>query len=351
MNTTTTTKATTTTQTTTTTWIGMDISKDTIDVCLLRESGKTHFKQFSNNPSGHVKLLVWTKRLEENGSSHFCLEATGTYSLGMALFLVQAEQKVSVINPARLHYFARSQCQGNKTDKADAALIALFCRKEQPDLWRVAAAEVRELAALMRRYHAVQDLLVQEKNRLQAPSQPKTVLRSIKGTVRFLEKELERLKKQIRELFKQHEKLNNDAQLLQSIPGVGEITAWDILAELPDVSQFDSAQAAAAYAGLSPREHRSGTSVFKKTCLSKQGNARLRKALYFPAVNALKWNPLIKAHYERLRAASKIRMVALGAAMRKMLMICYGVLKHQKPFDAGWQHTAQQPLLNAPQAA
>jgi transposase len=321
----------------------LDVSKDTIDVCLLRENGKTHFKQFSNTSPGHAKLLRWVQHLDENGFIHFCMEATGSYSREVALFLAEAEQKVSVINPARIHFFARSQGQGNKTDKADARMIALFCRKEQPELWRAAAPEVRQLAALMRRYHAVQDLLVQEKNRLQAPAQPKAVLKSIQSTVRFLEKEVERLKKQLREHFNNHHSLKRDAQLLQSIPGVGELTAWDILAELPDVQQFDSAQAVAAYAGLAPREHRSGTSVFKKTRLSKQGNARLRKAMYFPAVNALTWNPLVKAHYERLRAAGKLRMVALAAAMRKMLMICYGVLKHQQPFQEDWHSQSKVP--------
>ena len=338
---------TTATTATTATWIGLDVSKDTIDVCLLRENGKTHFKQFANDHSGHARLLRWVQHLDEDGTSHFCLEATGSYSLAVALFLAEAEQRVSVINPARIHFFARSQGQGNKTDKADARIIALFCRKEQPELWRAAAPEVRELVALVRRYHAVQDLLTQEKNRLQAPSQPKAVLSSLKTTVRFLEKEVERLKKQIREHFNQHDGLQRDAQLLQSIPGVGELTAWDILAEMPDVSQFDSAQAVAAYAGLSPREHRSGSSVFKKTRLSKQGNARLRKAVYFPAVNALTWNPLVKAHYERLRAAGKIRMVALAAAMRKILMICYGVLKHQQPFQVDW-HSQQKMSSTCP---
>lgn len=322
-------------------WIGLDVSKDTIEVCVLRGNGKEHFKRFTNNESGYLKLLSWVQHLEPDAGVHFCLEATGSYSSGIALFLAEAEQTVSVLNPARIYYFARSQGQGNKTDKADARMIALFCCKEQPDLWRAAAPEVRQLVALVRRYHAVQDLLTQEKNRLQAPAQSKDVLTSLRSTVRFLEKEVERLKKQIREHFNHHDSLKQDAKLLQSIPGIGELTAWDILAELPDVSQFDSAQAVAAYAGLAPREHRSGSSVFKKTRLSKQGNARLRKALYFPAVNALTWNPLVKAHYDRLRAAGKIRMVALAACMRKMLMICYGVLKHQQPFDAQWQNTPQ----------
>lgn len=328
-----------------TTWIGMDVSKDTIEVCLLRESGKMHFKQFSNEESGHLKLLRWAQHLAPDTTIHFCLEATGSYSNSLALFLAEAEQAVSVMNPARIHFFARSQGQGNKTDKADARIIALFCRQEQPELWRAAAPEVRELVALVRRYHAVQDLLVQEKNRLQAPAQPKAVLSSLKITVRFLEKEVERLKKQIRQHFNNHDGLKHDAKLLQTIPGIGELTAWDILAELPDVGQFDSAQAVAAYAGLAPREHRSGSSVFKKTRLSKQGNARLRKALYFPAVNALTWNPVVKAHYDRLRAAGKIRMVALAAAMRKMLMICYGVLKHQQPFQTDWQYQPRPPAI------
>ena len=143
---------TTTTTVATTTWIGLDISKDTIEVCLLRHNGKTHFKQFFNTSSGHAKLLRWAQHLDEGGTSHFCMESTGSYSCSysceVALFLAQAAQKVSVINPALIHFFARSQGQGNKTDKADAHIIALFCRKEHPDVWRAAAPEVRELAAL-----------------------------------------------------------------------------------------------------------------------------------------------------------------------------------------------------------
>jgi transposase len=276
----------TTTTSGTSTWIGLDVSKESIEDCLLRDSGKAHFKQFSNDASGHSKLLRWVHHLDENGSSHFCMEATGSYSHEVALFLAEGEQKVSVLNPARIHYFARSQGQGNKTDKADARLIALFCRKEQPELWRAAAPEVRQLTApgalWARRYHAVQDLLVQEKNRLQAPAQPKAVLTSLKGTVRFLEKEIERLKKQIREHFKSHDELKRDAQLLQSIPGIGELTAWDILAELPDVEQFDSAQAVAAYAGLSPREHRSGSSIYKKTDCTSKATPACEKQCTFP---------------------------------------------------------------------
>jgi transposase len=303
-------------------WIGLDVSKDTVDACLLRQSDKRTAKQFPNDAAGHAKLLRWVEQLAPDARAHFCLEATGSYSNGVALYLAEQEQRVSVVNPSRIHFFGKAQGAGNKTDKADAALIALFCRKETPELWRAASPEVRLLVALMRRLHSVGELLVQERNRLHVPGQPAPVLESLESSIAFLEAEIKRLQKQIRDHINQNPGLKRDSKLLQSIPGVGELTAWDILAELPDVSQFDSAQSVAAYAGLAPREHQSGKSVRQQTRLSKQGNTRLRRALYFPAVTALTWNPLVKAHYLRLRENGKGKMVALAACMGKMLRAC-----------------------------
>lgn len=324
--------------------VGLDVSKDTLDVCLLL-IGKRHEKQFANNASGHRQLLRWTQALvrEADGfqhACHFCLEATGPYSQSIALFLVEHKQKVSVINPARIKYFGMAQNQGNKTDKADARLIAQYCQMQVPPPWRMAAPQVRVLQEMVRRLHALSDLATQEKNRVQAPGQTKAVLASSKRVVAALEKELLRLRREVRTHVKAHEDLCRDSKLLQSVPGIGEITSWDILAEMPDVQEFESAQSVAAYAGLAPREQRSGSSVRKATTLSKRGNSRLRKAFYFPAVSAMQWNPLVKAHYQRLREKGKPKMVALAACMRKLLMICYGVLKHQKPFDAHWQNSS-----------
>ena len=324
-------------------WVGLDVSKETLDACLLRPNGKSTHKQFTNDAGGFAKLLRWVGHAASEQSVHFCLEATGSYSQAVALFLAEAGQRMSVVNPARIRFFGLAQAQGNKTDKADAALIARFCRQEVPELWRVAAPEVQLLMALMRRLHAVQELLVQEKNRFCVPSQPAVVIESIENSIAYLDNEIKRLQGQIRNHINGHPTLKRDSKLLQSIPGIGELTSWDLLAELPDVSQFDSAQSVAAYAGLAPREHRSGSSVRKHTRLSKQGNTRLRKAMYFPAVTGITWNPLVKAHYERMVNAGKPRMVALAACMRKMLMIVYGVLKHQRPFDASWQ---SQPTHN-----
>jgi transposase len=151
-----------------------------------------------------------------------------------------------------------------------------------------------------------------------------------------LERDADRLQCQAEDLIAASATLRADRNLLQSIPGVGAVTAQALLAELPEPGQFASAQQAAAYAGLAPRQYRSGTSVRKRTRLSKAGNARLRKALYLPALTALRFNPLLKAFFERLVAAGKARMVAVGACMRKLLMIAYGVLKNRTPFDPSW---------------
>ena len=324
-------------------WVGLDVSRDTLDACLLLCSGNKIHKQFANDEAGFVLLERWAQTQAPDAKAHFCLEATGSYSTGIALHLVQHHQLVSVVNPARIRFFGLCQRQGNKTDKADAAIIALFCQREQPAIWRAAAPEVQLLLALVRRLHALSELQTQEQNRLAAPHQPECVRESLRAVVVFLQEEQKRIQSQIRAHIKSHEGLKRDAQLLQSIPGIGEKTAWDVLAELPDLSLFDSAQSVAAYAGLAPREHRSGSSVRKQTRLSKQGNSRLRRAFYFPAVTALTWNPLIKTFYERLRENGKGKMVALAACMRKLLMIAYGVLKHQTPFDPAHQ---AQPQLN-----
>ena len=138
-------------------WIGLDVSRDTLDACLLHGSSKPRHKQFSNDETGFAALERWAHQHSGGASAHFCLEATGSYSTGVALYLAQHEQLVSVVNPARIRFFGLCQRQGNKTDKADAHIIALFCQREKPALWRAAAPEVQLLLALVRRLHALSE--------------------------------------------------------------------------------------------------------------------------------------------------------------------------------------------------
>ena len=315
-----------------TAWVGLDIAKQTFEACLRRPTGNPLNKGFANNFAGFAKLLRWIETLAPKARFHFCMEATGAYGQALATFLVEAELAVSVVNPCRTKHAALAYGQDNKTDPVDARTLAEYCQKEQPALWRPSAPEVRLLVALMRRLDALELQRQQEQNRLSEPGLLLPVGRSLQSSVAFLDQEIGRLEQEIARHIDQHPSLKGDRDLLVSIPGVGEKTARWILAELPDVAQFASAQAAAAYAGLAPKEYRSGTSVKRATRLSKRGNVHLRKALYFPAMTAARFNPLVKALYDRLIVAGRPRMVALGAAMRKVLMLCFGVLKNQRAF-------------------
>lgn len=319
-------------------WIGIDVSQKKLDVALIRLNvNKAPSSTFDNTDQGFAKMMAWLKKhLHGNPTReecHFCLEATGTYSNAVANFLAEAEQRLSLVNPRVVNDYARYRNRGNKTDKGDALLLAEYCQKEVPELWIAALPEIRELQALTRRIEAVKDLVKHEKGRLSAPGLTTAVRESLESTIKFLEEEIERLKKQISDLSDNHPDLKHKLDLLQSIPGIALTTACHILAELPDVSQMHSAQSAAAYAGLAPSKRESGTSL-NQTRINKAGNSRLRMALFMPALSAKQYNPYIKVFYERLLANQKHKKAALVAAMRKLLMICVGVLKSGRPFQA-----------------
>ena len=318
-----------------TVYIGIDISKATFDACLVGPAGKPQKKSFSNTPDGFAKLLRWAGYLAADATCRYCMEATGSYHEALATFLAESDQWVSVVNPRRTHHAAEATGAGNKTDPADAFGLAEFCRKENPPPWRRAAPEVRTLVAMLRRMQALQDHLTQEKNRLADPGMKEQVevTNSLKKSIAFLKGEIASVHKQIDAHIKKHPDLKSDRDLLTSIPGIGDATAAWIMAELPSIAAIASAQSAAAFAGLAPRECRSGTSVHRETHLSKRGNVHLRRILYFPAITAIRFNPAVKALYDRMIARGRAPMAAIGAAMRKLLMLAYGVLKHRKEFE------------------
>ena len=323
-----------------TAFVGIDVSKDTLDACLLLPGGKERLAAFGNDPRGHVALLAWADRhtagVVAEGGLHFCLEATGPYSEAPADALAAAGRRVSVANPARVKAHAAAAGQGNKTDPADARAIAQFARDRCPPPWQPPTPEVRELQALVRRADDLVEMAARDKGRLASPALTKAARRSVERTVRLLEKEAQKVRAQADALIAASPALHADRELLETIAGVGRQTATTVLAELPAVERLPSAESAAAACGLAPREFRSGSSVRKRTRLSKAGNARLRKALYLPTLTAIRFNPLLKGFFERLVAAGKPKMQAVGACMRKLVMLCYGVLKNRAAFDPAW---------------
>lgn len=307
--------------------LGIDVAKQKLDVALLLQN-QTFTKQFDNSSSGFQSLQTWLASLQVT-QVHACLEATGSYGDAVALFLHEAAHLVSVVNPFRIKGYAHSKLSRNKTDTADARLIADFCLTQKPEPWFPLAPAVAELQALTRRIEALEQMLQMEKNRWE--SAPAQIKPSIKRIMTTFEKEIASLEKSIKDHFDHHANLQEQNSLLQTIPGVGEKTAQLLLAEI-EFSRYPSARAVAAFAGVTPKKKASGTSL-NHTHLSKMGNGRLRKKLYFPALVATAHNDIIKAFALRLKANGKTSMQIICAAMRKLLHIAFGVLKHKTPFD------------------
>ncbi len=307
--------------------LGIDVAKLKLDVFLLFEN-KSLAKQFENSPKGFKLLKAWLKSLHLE-QVHACLEATGSYGDAVAQFLFDQGHLVSVVNPFVIKGYAQAKLQRNKTDKADARLIATYCTKENPALWSAPKPEIAELQALTRRIETLTEMLQMEKNRLET-APPKT-RPSIRRIIKTLAKEIENLSQNIKEHIDQNPDLKEQNQLLQTIPGISQKTSSLLLSEI-EFSHYSSARQVAAFAGVTPQKTQSGTSL-RQTSLSKLGNGRIRKGLYFPAVVAKKHNPIINEFAIRLEKNGKTAMQIICASMRKILHLAFGVLKHRQPFN------------------
>ncbi len=318
---------------------GIDISKLKFNACLIQPSGKLKHKVFPNTSAGFEQLRDWLSK-QRVESVHACLEATGSYGEALSLFLHEAGHTVSVINPAAVKAFAASRLSRTKTDRIDAELISRFCLAQAPPRWMPLPAEVRELQALVRRLESLIEMKVMEENRLSSGITVEVVRESVEDLLNHLHTQIKRTEELIRQHINNHPTLKQQSELLDSIPGIAETTAALLLSEITEIKQYRSARQVAAYAGLVPRERQSGTSVRGRTRLSKIGNARLRRALYFPAITALRCSPFFQAWAEGLRARGKSKMSVICAVMRKLVHLAYGVLKNGQPFDPEWAKSA-----------
>lgn len=315
--------------------LGIDIAKAKFVAALLRPDGKVRHKSCANTPTGFAELATWLRR-QDVTHVHATVEATGTYGEALALWLYDAGHVVSVVNPSIIHAFARTQLTRSKTDRIDAELIARFTAAHQPPAWTPPTLEIRQLQALVRRLDALQGMRTQELNRLAAGVTVADVRASIEAMIASLEAQIAHVQQLIRDHLDRHPGLRIQRDLLTTIPGIGEATAAVLIAELFD-KRYASARQAAAFAGLVPRILESGT-LRGRSRLSKIGPGRLRKALYLPAMAALRWNPTIRVVRARLQAAGKPPMVIIGAAMRKLIHLAYGVLKSGKAYEPTCAH-------------
>ena len=316
--------------------LGIDVSKRRLEVALL-DKGRYHQAAFDNTRRGLTGLLRWLVQ-QQAGCAHACLEATGMYGEALAECLQAAGHGVSVVNPARIKAFADSQLVRNKTDRSDARVIADFCLALSPRLWSPPDPARRELRASVRQLDDLTAMRQQERNRLKSGVSSVSVAQTLRKHIAFLDREINSVEARIRSHVKSQPELKRLAALLTSIPGVGHKTACKLIAEIQDIALFDSPRQLAAYAGVTPRQFVSGSSIHRKTRMSKRGNATLRTALFFPAMVAKRCNPALRPFADRLTAAGKPPMSVTGAVMRKLLHIVFGVWSSGLPFDPAYSH-------------
>lgn len=311
--------------------VGLDVAKAKLDVALKLPAGKWRTKVVANTPAGFQELRGW---LAKHGvpCAHVCMEATGIYWEAVAADLADHGFAVSVVNPAQIKAFAGAMGVRTKTDAVDAKVIAEFCADRAPAVWQPPSKSVRRLRALVARREALVDLRTQESNRLEVAS-TEVVRHSIEEVIAHLDEQIRQIEKQIAKDIDDDPTLKEQRELLASIPGIGDKTAAMFLGHYGGVLRFEKTCQAVAFAGLDTKRHDSGSSVHGKPRLSKMGHSGLRRGLYMPAVVAMTRTPWGRSFASRLLAAGKPKMLILGALMRKLVTIAYGVLKSGKPFD------------------
>jgi len=312
-------------------FVGVDVAKDKFDIAYSLNNQYQH-KCFSNDKKGRSEFIKWL--IKNLPLSWVCMEATGHYSELVADELVKHDIRVSVVNPLQIKSFARVKLSRNKNDIVDARIIAEYCEKMQPRAFVSRSNSQKELKDLMKLLDTLKEQLTQLKNQLHS-TQGRLAKKSLEKFIQELEKKIADINKEIAGLGKDDESLREKVALITSIKGVGDLTAYKILSQVPDIHAFSNAKQFAAYIGVTPKQHESGS--FKgRTTISRLGNSRLRKAIYMAALVAKNHNKALNPFVMRLTLKGKSPKSIICAVMRKLAHLIFGVLKNNRAFDPNW---------------
>jgi transposase len=314
---------------------GVEVSADVLVVAF--DNGQLRSCEFPNNAVGHQQMLRFLRKHATQVRA--CMESTGLYGLDAALVLHrQPGIEIMVANPRSVRHFGCAMMQRSKTDPIDARLLAEYARRMPFQPWQPPSLKGRQLCALSRAIHQLTEMNTMQKNRLHAASvtetTPKIVLRELQRSLAHQQRSIQRLTREALQLIASDAELQKRFELLLSFPGIAQTSALQLLGELVLLSPDFAVRQWVAYAGLDPRQYSSGKSVEKKVRISKVGNRHLRRALFMPALVAVRRDPQFRAYYRHLLAHGKFKMVALVAAMRKLLHGIYGVFQTREPFNA-----------------
>lgn len=336
---------------------GIEVSAKELVIRLRRRGEWEPLRNFTNTPEGREMVRRY---LSEAGRVvRVCMESSGLYGLDLALLLSGAKGiEVMVANPRAVRHFALALMRRSKSDPIDAGVLEEFAARMPFQAWQRPSASVLGLHALARRLHELVEIETAEKSRQHAAgisdATPAAVRRDLARSLRAQQRAIQRLTRHARKLIAQDPVLSERFELLDSIPGVGETSALQLLGELAVLAPDLDTRQWVAYAGLDPREYTSGSSVRKKPRISKAGNKHLRRALYMPALVAVQHDPYLAAFYQHLLALGKLKMQALVAVMRKLLHAIHAMFKKHQLYDGSQlfrlTSISAQEVLGAPVA-
>jgi transposase len=305
----------------TSSYVGIDVSKDRLDVAIL---GEKRVWQVDNTPNGMTHLV---KQMADLQPALIVVEATGGYQRCVVDALFHAGIPVAVVNPTRVRQFARACGLLAKTDKLDAQILAEFGRRVQPRRYEGQSEAEKELSAMLVRRKQLEEMLKAEQNRLRTISA--SLCGSVERMIAILKEEKKRIDEQIQAFLKEQKAWQAQAEILGSAPGVGKVTTATLLAELPELGKMDRKKIA-ALVGVAPMNYDSGRKRgYRKT---KGGRGDVRSVLYMATLVATRRNPLIQAQYQQMLKRGKLKKVALTACMRKFLTILNAMVRDQQPF-------------------
>ena len=315
---------------------GIEVSAKELVVRLRRQGDLEPLRDFTNTPEGREMVVRYLRRAGR--VVRVCLESSGLYGLDLALALSAAPGvEVMVANPRAVRHFAHALMKRSKSDPVDAGVLEQFAARMPFQAWQRPSSVALALHALARRLRELVDIQAAEKNRQHAAglteTTPTVVRRDLARSLRAQQRAIERLTRQARKLIAQDPQLRERFELLDSIPGIGESSAVQLLGELAVLAPDLQARQWVAYAGMDPREHTSGSSVHKKPRISKAGNKYLRHSLFMPALVAVRHDPYLGAFYQHLLAKGKFKMQALVAVMRKLLHAMHAMFRNHQPYD------------------
>lgn len=303
-------------------FVGIDVSKLQLDLAV---RGAEEIWQYGNNESGILELV---RRLADMEPTLVVIEASGGWEMSLVAELAFAKLPVAVVNPTRVRSFARAAGQLAKTDKLDASMLAWFAESIRPEVRPLRNEQEAYLSSLVTRRRQVIDILTAEKNRRNTTHGQ--VGQRLEEHIDWLNEELSSLDKEIGRFIQVNPDWQEKQALLKSVPCVGPVTSFTMLADLPELGTLNR-QKIAALVGLAPFNRDSGPRRGKRHIFG--GRASVRRVLYMAALSGTRSNPVIRSFYKRLLARGKEKKVALAACMRKLLVILNAMIRDRKPWN------------------